>query len=49
MIASSFMLHFVHRFQSIFQRMGTIIMHVWEMGKQKHQEVEQFAQGDRAN
>lgn len=49
MIASFFMLHFVHRFQSIFQRKGTIIMHVLEMGKQKHWEVKQFAQGDRAN
>lgn len=49
MIASSFMLHFVHRFQSIFQRKGTIIMQALEMGKQKHWEVKQFAQGDRAN
>lgn len=49
MIASSFMLHFVKRFQSISQRKWTVIMHVAEMGKQKHQEVKQFAQGDRTN
>lgn len=28
MITSSFMLHFVHRFQSVFQRKGTIIIRV---------------------
>lgn len=36
MIASSFTLHLVHRFQSIFQRKGTIIIHTLEMEKQKY-------------